>query len=153
MATTANRQPIYSHEGVVSFAVGSIGSQAGGTVDIAAVTANAIYDLGFTADATNGGYVQTVTIRPGAVGISSGNTVATVMRIWINNGSATTTTGNNALIGEVAIPAITASTTAANPGHEFPIFRAFPPGYKLYATFTVAQTAAWFDVTVWAGKY
>jgi hypothetical protein len=159
VATSANRQPVYSLEAVVSWAVGSIGSQALGTLDLAAATggaAGAAYDLGFTADATNGGYVQSITIRPGAVGGvggGGGGTNATIVRLWANNGGAITTSANNALIGEVAIPPITASIAAANMGHEFPVFRAYPPGYKLYATFTVAQTNSWMDIVVWAGKY
>lgn len=151
MATTANRQPIYSHEGVLSFAVGSLGSQAGGTVDIAAMTAGAVYDCGFTADATNGGYVQKVILRPGAV--SSGNVVATTVRLWANNGSATTTTGNNALIAEISVPAITMSITGATPGFEIPVYAAFPPGYKLYMTFGSANISAFFDAVTVAGKY
>src|SRR4051812_44934998 len=36
---------------------------------------------------------------------ASGTTAATVMRFWLNNGSANTTAGNNQLLGEVLVPA------------------------------------------------
>ena len=41
---------------------------------------------------------------------AAGTSAATLVRLWINNGSANTTAGNNIFLGEVAMPA-----TAAKP--------------------------------------
>lgn len=45
--------------------------------------------------------------------LPSGSTTATVVRIWLNNASPNTTTTNNILFDEVAIPATTYTATGA----------------------------------------
>lgn len=71
---------------------------------------------------------------------ASGTTNATVVRFWLNNGSANTTATNNQLIGELAIPAATlvALATGINTTYSFAFNRAIPAGYKIYAGTTVA---------------
>ncbi len=103
----------------------------------------------FTADATNGGRVERIKIR------AAGTNVATVLRIFINNGSTNTTATNNSLFGEITCPAVTLSEVAAQPDPgvgivEFPLV--LPPGYKL--NITIGTTiAAGLYVTAIGGKY
>lgn len=98
-------------------------------------------ELIYTAGAA-GSRVDSVKIRFGSTvgATASGTTAATLVRLWLNNGSADTTAANNQLLGEVAIAAqaVTALATAANPVYEIPINKSIPAGYKIYAGLTVA---------------
>ena len=100
----------------------------------------------FTADATNGGFVQRVRFR------TAGTNVATVARVFINNGSANTTAANNILFDEITLPASTISETSAQPVYELPLNFALPPGYKLNVT-AGTTVAAGYYVTVIGGRY
>ena len=109
------------------------------------LTAGTSY-LVFTSDATNGGYVKKLRIR------HIGTNVATVMRVFINNGSATATATNNILFDEIGIALNTVSETSASSIYELPINEALPPGYKIYVTIGTA-VAAGLAVTAVGGKY
>jgi len=109
------------------------------------LTAGTSY-LVFTADATNGGYVKKLRIR------HLGTNIATVLRVFINNGSATTTAANNSLYDEIGIAANTLNEAAASAIYELPINEALPPGYKIYVTVGTV-IAAGLAVTAVAGKY
>jgi len=100
----------------------------------------------FTADATNGGFVAKLIAR------ALGTNVATVARIFLNNGSANTTAANNILIGEMTLPATTASASSALPAFEYPLNFALPPGYKINVTIGTA-VAAGLVFSVIGGKY
>jgi len=103
--------------------------------------------LVFTADPTNGGYVKKLRIR------HTGVNVATVMRVFINNGSVTTTVTNNILFDEIGIGAnATVSETSASTLYELPINEALPPGYRIYVTIGTA-IAGGLAVSTVAGKY
>lgn len=103
--------------------------------------------LAFTADATNGGYVKKLRIR------HLGVNVATVMRVFINNGSATGTAANNILFDEIGIGAnATVSETSSSTIYELPINEALPPGYKIYVTIGTAVVGG-LAVTAVGGKY
>lgn len=71
---------------------------------------------------------------------ASGTTSATLVRIWINNGSVNTTASNNILLAEVAVPAqaVTALGTSVLPVFTVTDIPTLPAGYKLYAGLTVA---------------
>lgn len=119
----------------------------------AVVTANTTTDLTtgtsylvFTSDATNGGYIQKLRIR------SLGTNVATVMRIWINNGSTTGTASNNTLYDEITLASSTVSQTSALSNYELPLNFALPAGYKIYVTIGTTVSAG-YDVVAVAGKY
>ena len=102
--------------------------------------------LCFTADATNGGFVQRLFVRP------LGTNVATVLRVFVNNGLTNATAANNTLIGELTLPATTVSEVAAQPDYVLPLNFALPAGFKINCT--VGTTiAAGVDVTVFGGKY
>ena len=109
------------------------------------LTAGTVY-LIFTADATNGGRVEKLIILP------LGTNIATVLRLWINNGGVTTTAENNTQIRDITLPSTTVSQLAALGALEIPLNIALPPGYRLYAT--VGTTiAAGVDVIAVGGKY
>ena len=137
----ANIQPIYSRLADVQWAT-EIVQSANTTTDL---TSGTIYPV-FTADTTNGGYVQRIRFR------ALGSNAATVARVWINNGSDTTVAVNNSLWDEIAIALTTVSQTAAQATYELPLNFPLPASYRLYITLGTA-VAAGFDVTVIGGKY
>jgi hypothetical protein len=137
----ANIQPIYSKIADIQWSTDTVQS-ANTTTNL---TSGTIYPI-FTADTTNGGYVQRVRFRP------LGSNAATVARVWINNGSDTTVSANNTLWDEIAIALTTVSQTAAQATYELPLNFPLPPSYRLYITLGTV-VAAGFDVTVIGGKY
>ena len=136
----ANNNPIFTKVGDVQWAnavsVGNAGSN---------ITTGTSYHV-FASDGTAGGYVQRIRFRP------IGTNVATVARVWINNGGTTGTTANNVLWDEVSLAASTASATSALANTELPLNFALPPSYKLYVTLGTG-VASGYDVTVIGGKY
>jgi len=100
----------------------------------------------FTADATNGGFVQRIRFR------AAGTNIATVARVFINNGSTNATAANNILFDEITLAATTLSETAALAVYELPLNFALPPGYKLNVTIGTTVAAGYY-VTVIGGKY
>jgi hypothetical protein len=100
--TSLNTQPIYTSSGDTQW-IGPVVT-ANTTKDLTSGTAY----LSFTASAT-GGYVQRMRFR------ALGTNVATVARIFINNGGVTGTTDNNTLWDEISLPATTLSETSALP--------------------------------------
>jgi len=140
----ANNSPIYSKIGDVQWTTSMTAVNA--TTDL---TSGTIY-LAFTADATNGGYVQRIRFKPNNA--SGTNNVATVARVWLNNGSTTATAANNVLIDEISLPATTGSATAALPVYELPLNFAMPPGYTIYVTLGTG-VAGGYRATVIGGKY
>jgi hypothetical protein len=137
----ANIQPIYSKIADIQWSTDIVQS-ANTTTNL---TSGTIYPI-FTADTTNGGYVQRVRFRP------LGSNAATVARVWINNGSDTTVSANNTLWDEIAIALTTVSQTAAQATYELPLNFPLPPSYRLYVTLGTVVSAG-FDVTVIGGKY
>ena len=107
-------------------------------------TAGTTY-LIFSASA-EGGFVQRVRFR------ALGTNVATVGRIWINNGLTSGSAANNALIDEITLNATSAAPAASLANQEVPINFAIPAGYRLFVTLGTA-VAAGFDVTAIGGRY
>ena len=140
-----NSEPIFTRVADIQWSESITGANT--TIDL---TNNTNVYLVFSADATNGGYVQRARIKANP----ANNTAATVIRFWVNNGSATSTAANSALIGEITIAATTATATAALVDNEYPLGFAMPPGYKLYITAGTAPGGSGeFTVTVFGGKY
>jgi hypothetical protein len=134
----ANTTPIYSKAPDIQWCVidtANTAKDGTGTVGTA-----------FTADATNGGRVEKLKVR------AKGTNVATVLRVWINNGSTNATAGNNTLIYEVTIAATTLSEVAALADTEIPLGIALPLGYKINVTIGTT-VAAGLHVTAIGGKY
>lgn len=79
-----------------------------------------------------------------------GTNVATVGRIFANDGQDVGNARNNALVGEVTLPSTTASEVAALAAVEFTAGFYLPAKYRLYCTIGTAVSAG-FSVTAYAG--
>lgn len=118
------------------------------------VTANTAKDLAsgtiygplFTGKAVDGSRLDFIKVR------ALGTNTTTVIRIFINNGSATTTATNNALYLERTIAASTVSETSELADTILPLNLSIPAGYRIYATFGTA-VAAGFHLTAVGGDY
>jgi hypothetical protein len=141
-----NNDPIYSKAGSVSNNNGTGMNQLvlNAANDYTGIDADV--SLIFTADATNGSYVQRIRFKAG------GTNVATVARIYINNASAPTTATNNVFYGEISLPATTAIATAATVEVDYPLNFALPAGFRLYFGIATAVATGWV-ATVIAGNY
>jgi hypothetical protein len=137
----ANTSPIFSRLGDIQWVTGSV--LTGNTTKTLA--AGTVF-LVFTADATNGGYVDKVIAKP------LGTNIATVLRLWLNNGSSTGTAANNAMIADETLAATTNSETAEIGATEIPLAISLPAGYRIYATIGTTVTAG-FDIVAIGGKY
>ena len=137
----SNTTPIFSKAGDIQWNSTPIVT-ANTTTDLTTGTSYLI----FTADATNGGYVQKLRIR------ALGTNVTTVMRIWINNGSTIATASNQTLYDEISLASSVVSQTTALSVYELPLNFALPLGYKIYVTLGTTIVAG-YDVTCIAGKY
>ena len=87
---------------------------------------------------------------------ATGTSAASVIRFWLNNGSANTTATNNKFIGEIAVPAqtVTALATGTMPEYTLVLGKSIPAGYKIYAGNTVAAGGVLaFLVDVQGGNY
>lgn len=79
----------------------------------------------FTASATNGSKVETITLK------DLGTNVGTVVRFFINNGSANSVAANNALVNEITWATYTASQVAATTPVVIQANLYLPASYKL----------------------
>jgi hypothetical protein len=139
----ANTAPIFSAKGAIQWnptILNTANTAKDGTGTVATV---------FTGNAAGnnaGNFVQKLVARP------LGTNVATVLRLFINNGGVNTTAANNSLIAELTLPATTLSEIAAQPDFVLPLNFAVPAGYKLNATIGTT-VAAGFSVTIIGGEY
>lgn len=144
----ANTSQIFSSKGVIGWQTLTTANTAkDGTGTVALI---------FTADASNGGRVERIRAVP------LGTNVASVLRIFINNGSDPTTAANNTLYAQVSLAATTNTEVAAlapvelpnalgvPDGTAFPIV--LPPGYRLYATLGTSVSAG-YAVSAHGGSY
>lgn len=137
-----NTSPVFPLVPVITW-VNAAGLVANTTTDL---TAGTNYNSGFTANATNGSRVDFVRVR------ALGTNVATVMRVWLNNGSATGAAANNILFFERTLAATTVSQTSELLDVVLPINVSMPAGYKIYYTFGTA-VAAGYSISVVGGDY
>jgi hypothetical protein len=134
----ANTDPIYTTLGDVQWAtLAAANTATDGTGTVATV---------FTADATNGGYIDRVVVQ------SSGSTVATRLSLFLNNGSTNATATNNSHIAQITLAASTSSNTAGAASYEVPLRLALPAGYKVNAIVATWSTGTW-HLTGVGGKY
>ncbi len=115
-------------------------------------TANTMFDgtgtvaTIFTADATNGSKVESVTL------MNLGSNVATAVRFFINNGSTNATATNNALVYELTWATNAASQVAGTAQVTWPSQLYLPAGYKLNVTIGTA-IASGIMVSAQGGDY
>lgn len=142
---TANTAPIYTLTPDIST---NNGTGMGALVLNAAPDYTGIdadYALVHTAG-SNGSYIRRLRFKAG------GSNVATVARIFINNGSTVGTGTNNVFYGEVSLPATTATNTAATVDIDYPMEFALPSGFKIYVGYATAIAAGWVCTAI-AGQY
>ena len=134
-----NTSPIFSknahNEWINGVATANTAKDGTGTVDTV-----------FTADATNGSYLQKLIVRP------RGTNIASVLRVFLNNGSTNATPANNCLIAELSLPATTNSEVAAIAGFELPINLPIAAGYKVNVTLGTT-VAGGYAVSAHGGDY
>lgn len=149
MSTTAgNVQPIWIAKGDLSKdnATTMNNGITLAAADYTGISANT--SLVFTAGA-DGARVERLKFVP------MGTNIQTVARVFINNGSVNTTATNNTFVGEITLPATTASATAALISPEFFMPNgalAMPGGFRIYVGLGTAVAAGWV-VTPIAGQY
>jgi hypothetical protein len=139
MGTSLNTQPIFTASADTQWSVSAV--TANTTKDLTSGTISLVFTAG-----SNGGYVQRLRFR------ALGTNVATVARVFINNGATTATASNNALWDEISLAATTLSETSALSTYEIPLNFALPAGYRLYVTLGTA-VAAGYTITCIGGKY
>lgn len=145
-----NQQPIWTRQGDLSSNSGVVLTANMGPVlltatgDYTGVSGN--YKLVFTSDSVNGSYLQRLRFK------SLGTNVATVARIFINNGGLQTISINNGFYGECTLPAVTASNTSGTIDVDYIMTFAIPPGFRVYAGLATTVAAGWGCMPV-AGLY
>ena len=101
-----------------------------------------------TANASNGAFLTKISFEP------AGTNVATIARIFLNNGLVNSTPANNTLIGQVELPATTLSESITT--NLTAVQRAFniamPAGYKINVVLATAVAAGW-HITAFGGDY
>ncbi len=142
----ANTSPIFSIKGDISNDDGTTMPSAVTTATGDYTGASANHQLIFTADAADGGYVERLRFK------ALGTNIATVARIYINNGSTPATAGNNVFIGEISLPATTATNTAATADIDYPLGFALKAGFRIYVGVATTVAAGW-RVSAVAGQY
>jgi hypothetical protein len=146
--TTGNVQPIWIAKGDLSNN-GTTGMNqliTAAANDYTGISAN--NSLVFTAG-TDGARIERLKFTAG------GTNVASVARIFVNNGATNATATNNTFIGEITLPATTATAVAStvSPEYVFPGGAlAIPATWKVYVGLGTAVAAGWV-VTPIAGQY
>jgi hypothetical protein len=159
-----NASPIYSRVGSIGYPTTAANSTltaitspnlGGSTGTLGIITSSDYFGTStntavcFTADATNGGFVQRIRFKA-----ANTNTTAAVGRIWINNGNAFGQT-NNYFFGEISLPIVTTSATAATVDIDYPMNFALPPNYRIVigiSSSAILTGGGWIP-TVIAGAY
>ena len=150
----AGIDPIYCKAQDVQFgnlatATPVIGTTANTSLILAGSTLGTDCYSVFTADATNGGFIQKIRFKPG---VSASATTLTVARIFLNNGSTPSTAGNTVFIDDITLPSTTPSITASSPVIEVLLNLAIPAGWKVLVSFATASANGW-QVSAFGGKY
>jgi hypothetical protein len=142
-----NNDPIFSKQGdLTNNASTGMGQPITAAAnDFTGAGANNV--VAFTADATNGSFISRLRLK------ANGTNVASVLRIFINNGATAATATNNSLYGEIALPATTANAAALTaPDFDYAMNLALPPGFRVVVGLGTAVAGGW-TVTPVAGKY
>ena len=146
----ANTSPIFGRQADVQVGGANLGVTA-----VTATDGTGTLVSIFQADATEGGFVDRITLKP------VGSPVATVARIFLLAASGAFTSGttntatNTALLTETGIPLVTSSNVNSQPEYTIPIRLSLPPGYRLLIGFgtSTGTTGNCYAVTTAACKY
>jgi hypothetical protein len=141
-----NIDPIFSHipdcstnagAGMPSIVTGQDASPTGTGV---------LSSLIFSADPTNGSYLQRVRLKP------AGTNIASVARFFLNNGYSQATSANNCIYGEVSLPATTGINSASLIEIDYPFNYALPSGWRVYMSLGSGVVAGWTALGI-GGRY
>jgi len=124
----ANINPVFGltpKEAFSTLTTANIAKDGTGTV-VTVVTAGA-----------NGAMVQDIRAMP------LGTNTASVLRVFLNNGSTNTTASNNSLWYEVSLPSTTLTEVAGQNPVIVPINRTLQTGYKLNVVIGTTVAAGW----------
>ena len=145
----ANINPIYSNVGAMSSIAANDSGNVAGTIANTVMNGTGFMQKAFTANTTNGSYVQKMRFRPVQ------NTAATVARVFVSSNATSVSANTTWLYDEITLPAVTASQTAASSVFELPINFALPPNYALWVTFGTSTGLAGngYSVVTVAGDY
>lgn len=122
----ANTAPIFSKAGKINWGdISAANTAKDGTGTVVPI---------FTAGA-DGSLLKKVSVN------AKGTNVATVLRLWVNNGSTNATAANNTLLGSYTIAATTLSEVAALAILDITLDIALPAGYVINATIGTAVAA------------
>ena len=149
----ANVDPIYSRLGDVQSNTTLIAAVNAVLYNAAGTIGTDVYKI-WTADATNGGFLQRVRVK--YVANATTTSVACVMKFFLTAASSgAVTDATSWFYDEMAIPATGAlTTTAANITYDMPFNFALPAGWSVVCKITVAQPASCgFVATGIGGKY
>jgi hypothetical protein len=113
------------------------------TGDYTGVSANHV--LVYTAG-SNGGFVQRLRFQ------AEGGNTASVARIYINNGSTHTSAGNNAFHGQISLPTISATNTAATTELDYPMNFGLNPNHQIWVGLGTTVAAGWMCTAI-GGSY
>lgn len=134
----ANTSPIFPLTPQIAWAT----ITAANTATDGTGTVNTIFTAG-----ANGGRVDYIRCR------ALGTNAATVLRVFINNGSTNATATNNALFEELTLPITTASNTGDTGGDsDIALNLSLPVGYKINVVLATAVAAGW-KVSAVGGDY
>ena len=100
----------------------------------------------FQANTVAGSYLDHIRAKP------LGTNVASVARIFLNNGQSTALGNNNSMIAEVSLPPTTASVQAVLPNLILPIKMALPASWNVHVTIGTAVAAGW-TFSAFGGDY
>lgn len=144
----ANTDPIFSRLGDVSSNSATAMAPTFTTVSSPAYdgTDTTNTKLVFTADATNGGFIQRLRFK------AIGTNTASVARIWLNNGATPGTATNNSFYGEISLPGTTAIATAATVEIDYPMNFALPAAFRVYVGLATTVAAGWVCTPI-GGEY
>jgi hypothetical protein len=138
----ANTSPIFANQPTINWSTITAANTAlDGTGTVATV---------FTADATDGSYVQSLFVKSNTTTATS---AAATLRVFINNGSTNATATNNTLIREYTLTTVTATATAATFNWEFPLNIQLPAGYKINCTIATVAGSSGFALTCTGSGY
>lgn len=115
---------------------GGIGNAALTTANTAKDGTGTVLTI-FTADATDGSLVNRIRAVP------AGTNVASVLRIWVNDGAGFTAT-DNILWREMTLPATTLTEVAAQEPYYMDVGLRLPAGYRLTCAIGTTVAAGWY---------
>lgn len=141
----ANTAPIFTLAGNVSADNSTTTPTAVTTATGDYTGASANHQLVFTAG-SNGAFVQRLRC------IALGTNIASVLRIYLNNGSTNTTAANNILHGMLSLPATTAIDTASIGELDYSLNFAIPASWRIYVGVGTTVAAGW-RVSCIGGNY